>query len=111
MIFSLNTTVAHEATVKGTTYKKNMYVFIQETDESIIVGRIVMTVIQNSSVYFITELFQTSTVHNMGVYCLTAKNGSYSCVNQNDLLDYYPLSEYTVFDMSVIVLHHSLLLI
>lgn len=102
-----NSLVSHEATVKGTTYKKDMYVVINETDEGLIVGRIVMTVIHNTSVYFITELFQTCSIPDMGVHCLTPMNGSNSFVNQNDLLDYYPLSKYTVFDMSVIVLHHS----
>lgn len=102
-----NTLVSQEATVKGTTYKKNMFVVIHETDEGFIVGRIVMTVIHNTSVYFITELFQTCSIPDMGVHCLTPMNGSYTCVNQNDLLDYYPLSKYTVFDRSVIVLHHS----
>ncbi len=93
--------------MNGTAHKKNMFVVIQESDEGLILGRIVMTVIYNSSVYFITELFQTCRIHYLGVHSLTPMNRSYLCVNQNDVLDYYPLSKYTVFDMSVIVLHHS----
>ncbi len=51
-----NTLIANEATVKGTKYKKNMLVSIDENSEGLVIGKIVIILIQNhSTVYFLTE--------------------------------------------------------
>lgn len=105
-----NTLIAHEATVKGTKYKKNMHVVIDESFEGLLIGKIIVVLIHNNSaVYFITEKCKALLLHDVGIYGLTPVQGCYCCVKQDDLVDYYPLPEYAFCDMSVIVPHHSFL--
>lgn len=44
---------------------------------------------------------------DMGVYSLTLMQKGCCCVNQENLLDNYPLPEYTVHGTQIIILHHS----
>lgn len=105
-----NTLIAHEATVKGTKYKKNMLVVIDESSEGLVIGKIIVLLIHNNSVvYFITEKCKALLLHDVGVYTYTPLQGCYCCVKHDDLLDYYPLPEYAMCDMPVIVAHHSFL--
>lgn len=46
-------------------------------------------------------------IPDMGVYSLTLMQRSYCCISQENLLDYYPLPEYTVHGTPLIILHHS----
>lgn len=48
---------------------------------------------------------------DMGVHLLTEidEESNYICVTQEDLLDYYPLVQYKMNDLPVIIFHHSLL--
>lgn len=51
-----DTVVAHEVSVKGTLYKKNMCVILESHDEGLVFGRIKLILIHNSTtVYFVTE--------------------------------------------------------
>lgn len=55
----LNTLISHYVTVKGTTYKSNMFVVLGHNDDGLVVGKIKKAVInKNSAVYFITEVYQ-----------------------------------------------------
>lgn len=102
------TLIAHEATVKGTKYRKNMCVVISKDEDGLEVGKIMMILTyKNSAVYFITEKCKALCMHDVGVYCVTPINNSYYCINQEHLLDYYPLPQYSIGDMQVIVLHHT----
>lgn len=64
-------------------------------------------VYKDSAVYFIAEKYHAMRLPDMGVGSLTLMQISYCCVNQENLLDYYPLPEYTVHGTSMIILHHS----
>lgn len=44
-----NTLIAHEATVKGTKYKKNMIVVLNENSEGFVMGKIIVVLVHNSS--------------------------------------------------------------
>jgi len=103
-----NTLIAHEATVKGTKYQKNMYVVLTKNEDGLEVGKIKMILThKNSAVYFIAEKFKALCMHDVGVHCVTPIKNCYCCVNQEDLLDYYPLPQYSIGAMELIVLHHS----
>lgn len=105
-----NTFIAHEATVKGTKYKKNMLVVINESSEGLVMGKIIVVLIHNgSAVYFVTKKCQALLLHDIGVYGLTPIQECYCCVKQDNLVDYYPLPEYALCDMSIVVPHHSFL--
>lgn len=103
------TMIASQATVKGTKYKKNMLVLTGESADGYTIGKIVALVIHNNnSVYFVTEKCMAVPLHDIGVYTFRSLQG-YNCVNQEDLLDYYPLQQYTYSGMPVMILHHSCL--
>lgn len=105
---SVNTLIGYEVTVKGTKYKKSMLIVIDEDDEGIIVGKLRMVLIHKDAVvYFVVEKYHAIRIPDMGVYCLKLMQKSYCCVDQDTLLDYYPLSEYTAHGTRVIILHHS----
>ena len=87
-----------------------MFILIDDDDEGLVVGKIkVILVHRDSAVNFITEKYLAVRLPNMGVHCLTLSQKSYCCVNQDNLLDYYPLPEYIVGGKALIVLHHSVL--
>lgn len=103
-----NTVARNEVTVKRTLYKKNMHVVLQKNDEGIVFGNIqLITVHDNCNVYFVTKKSQSFCLLDQGVHCLTPQDQGYLCINQDSLLDYYPLPEYSLCGLSVIVLHHS----
>jgi len=105
---STNTLIANEVTVKGTKYKKNMLIVIDDDDEGFVTGKIKVVLIhKDSAVYFIAEKYHALRIPDMGVYSLTLMQRSYCCINQENLLDYYPLPEYTVHGTPLIILHHS----
>lgn len=105
-----NTLIAHEATVKGTKYKKNMHVIIDESSRGLMIGKIIVVLIHNNSeVYYVTEKREALLLHDLGVYGFTPIQGCYCCVKQDNLVDYYPLPEYILCDMPIIVPHHSFL--
>lgn len=103
-----NTVIAHEVAVKGTKYKKNMFIVISDDDEGFVIGKIKVVLIHSDlAVHFIAEKYHCMRLPDMGVYRLTLMQKSYCCVNQENLLDYYPLPEYTVHGTQIIILHHS----
>uniref|UniRef100_A0A672HZP7 Uncharacterized protein n=1 Tax=Salarias fasciatus TaxID=181472 RepID=A0A672HZP7_SALFA len=67
-----NTFVAHEASVKGTVYKKNMCVVLEKNDEGLVFGRIKLILIDSRTVvYFVAEKFQSVFLVDQGIYGLT----------------------------------------
>lgn len=102
-----NTLIAHEATVKGTKYKNNVLVVINENSEGLVMGKII--VVLGSAVYFVIKKCKALFLHDTGVYSLTPIQECYCCVKHDDLADYYPLPEYALFDMPIVVPHHSFL--
>lgn len=62
---------------------------------------------KNSAVYFITELYQAGRQPEINAYLTTPMQEAYYCVSQAELLDHYPLLEYSVWGMSLLNLHHS----
>ncbi len=105
---AVNTLIAHEVVVKGTKYKKNMFIVINDEDKGLVIGKIKVIVIhKDSAVYFIAEKYYGMRYPDMGVYSFTLMQKSYSCVNHENLLDYYPLPEYSFHGTPVIILHHS----
>lgn len=85
-----------------------MLIVIDDDDEGLVTGKIkVVLVHKDSAVYFIAEKYHALRIPDMGVYSLTLMQRSYCCINQENLLDYYPLPEYTVYGTPLIILHHS----
>lgn len=102
----LNTLVTHNVSVKGTEYRSKMFVVIAHNDDGLIVGKIKQALIHKSScVFFITEQYQAVRLPEFGVYYITRLKTEYCCVAHEN---YYPLTEYTVWGMSLLILHHSI---
>ena len=104
---STNTLISNEVTVKGKQYRKNMLIVTDDDDEGLVTGKIkVVLVHKDSAVYFIAEKYHALRIPDMGVYSLTLMQRSYCCINQENLLDYYPLPDYTVHGTPMIILNH-----
>ena len=58
-------------------------------------------------VFFIKEQYQAVCLPEFGVYYITSVQRAYCGVAHEKLLDYYPLT-YTVWGMSLLILHHSI---
>lgn len=105
---SQSAVACNEVTVKGTVYRKRMCVLLESTDGELSVGKINLIIALNESVQFVTQKHTFVKLSDMGVYCeLGAAQEDYVCIVQKDLLDYYPLPSYKVYDISIIALHHS----
>lgn len=82
-----------------------MHFVLQKNDEGIMFGNIQLIIVHdNSNVYFVTKKSQSFCLVDQGVHCLKAQDQGYLCINQDSLLDYYPLPEYSLCGLSVIVL-------
>jgi len=103
-----NTLISHEAKVKGTKYKKNMFLVLDQIDDGIVFGKIKAILIQGDYVNFITERYNSSSLIDQGLHCISEKPAErLCCVSQENLLDYYPLPMYKLCGLSVFALHHS----
>ncbi len=103
-----STLISHETKVKGTKYKKNMFLVLDQIDDGIVFGKIKAILIQGDSVNFITERYNSSTIIDQGLHCISEKPAKrLCCVSQENLLDYYPLPMYKLCGLSVLALHHS----
>lgn len=67
---STNTVVTHEVTVKGTKYRKNMFIVICRSDEGLIFGQIKLILIKADSVNFVTQNYQSVNLTDQGLHCL-----------------------------------------
>lgn len=106
--FESNALISHEAKVKGTKYKKNMFLVLDQSDEGITFGKIKAILIQGDSVYFLTEVYNSVTLIDQGLHSLAMTPAKrLCCVDQESLLDYYPLPLYKLCGLSVLALHHS----
>lgn len=86
-----------------------MFIVISDDDEGVEIGKIKMALIHNNStVYLVAEKYHAMRLPDSGVYSLTLMQRSYCCVNQESLLDYYPLPGFTVYVTPVVILHHAL---
>ena len=95
-------------TVKGTDYRRGMYILLENSDQGLLMGEIMLVIVVHNSVYFVSEKHTFIKLSYTGVYCdLGVAQDNYVCIKQEDLLDYYPLSAYNVYDQSIIALHHS----
>lgn len=56
---------------------------------------------------FITEQYKATRLAGFGIYCITQVQRECRHIAHENLLDYYPLTEYTVWGMSHVV-HHSI---
>lgn len=57
---------------------------------------------------FVSEKHTSVKLSDIGVYCdLGVAQEHYVCIKDEDLLDYYPLPAYNVYDQMLIALHHS----
>lgn len=103
-----NTLIANEVTVRGTKYRKNMIIMIKHDDEGLVTGKIKLVLVhKDSAVYFLAEKYHALRIPDMAVYSPTLMPRSYCCINQENVLDYYPLPEYTVHGIPLIIFHHS----
>lgn len=103
-----NTLITNDVTMKGTKYKSNMYVFIGHNDDGLLVGKIKKIIVfKNSVVFFICEIHQAVRLPSIDSYHTSPVPSSYYCVKAEELLDFFPLPEYMVWGMPLLILHHS----
>lgn len=90
--------VSDEVSVFCTIYKKDLFVIIKE-DEDWTFACIMLILVVREKVVFIVQKYQTTHVHEYGLYQVknrAADSNPVSCVAYSDLLDYCPLSAYKV---------------
>lgn len=85
-----------------------MYVVLGRNDEGLQMGEILIHCCD--FVYFVVEKQLAVELVDLRVYSLTDEvlGSNYSCVRQEDLLDYYPLMGYELNGTPVLIFHHSL---
>lgn len=72
---------------------------------------IVLILVKQEKVYFVSEKYQSVPVLGLGVRCVQRDcETRYVCVCADSLADYYPLPVYRQFEPSLAVLHHSVCL-
>lgn len=105
---SQSAVACNSVTVKGTVYKKGMFILFGNRDEELYFGKINLVIVLHESVYFVTKKHTFVKLRDMGIYCeLGVAQEDYVCIKHEDLLDYYPLPAYKVYGLLLIVLHHS----
>lgn len=110
LFMSQSAAACNYVTVKGTDYRRGMYILVENSDEGLLMGKIMLVIVVHNSVYFVSEKHTFVKLSDTGAYCdLGMAQDNYVCIKQEDLLDYYPLSAYNVYDQSLIALHHSFL--
>ncbi len=88
----IDTVASHAVTVKGTLYKKGLYILLGKTEEEFEVGKIELVIVHHGSVSFISEKYLFVKLSGIRVYCvLGTAQEQFVCVRHEDLLDYYPL--------------------
>ena len=87
-----------------------MYVVLGRNDEGIQMGEIKLILIHCSDfVYFVVEKQLAVELIDLGIHSLTDEvhESNYTCVKQEDLLDYYLLMGYKLNGTPVIIFHLS----
>ena len=102
-----NTLVSYSVTVKGTNYKKGLYLVLHRDDSGLVFGEIMEVLVQNEiEVFFIVKAFQSVFQFGLNVHCLD-KSGEIECCKFDSLIDYYPLPGYEMKGQLYIPLHHA----
>lgn len=105
---SQSAVACNNVTVKGTDYRKGMFILLGNSDEGLHMGKIMLVIVVHNSVHFVSKKHTFVKLSDTGVYCnLGVAQEDYVCIKHEDLLDYYPLPAYNVQDLMLIALHHS----
>jgi len=95
-------------TFKGTLYKRGMTVVVDQNDTGYLLGKILLILVNEATVHFVVQQYQSVPVVDLGVYCLQSNSEAhYQCLTVEKLVDYYPLSVYNQFGLNLVALHHS----
>jgi hypothetical protein len=120
--FSFNaddTQVGYEVNSKGTKYKKGSFVVIGKIEDVLLFGEILFMLTSSkhrpseigSGLYFLVKVHQSVFNHDFHVYQTTdlhPQKTIYRCIQDSDLLDYYPLVAYKKNGTLIIPLKHSI---
>ena len=98
-----NCEVSDEVCVFGTKYTKDMYVLIKSANAWSF-GCILLVLLRDQ-VYFLVRQWESTCLHEYGVYQLHKdEESSVECVPYSSLMDYFPLSAYSVRGKTLITL-------
>lgn len=87
-----------------------MYVALKQDEEGLHMGEIKLILIHCNDSVFVVRRQQAVELVDMGIHFLTetVQVSNYVCVKQENLLDCYPLAQYKMNDIPVIIFHHFL---
>ena len=105
-----STVASYKVTYKGTIYKKGFLVPIDQNEEGIVFGKIVLILVNEGyRVYFVAEKCQSVYFCQMGLTALLSKSEDHHniCILADKVLDYYPLPEYKSRSLLLVPLHHA----
>lgn len=101
--------VSTEANFRGTLYKKGFFVCLKN-DESLEFGQLELVLIkENKDVHFLVMPHSSSYMPEYGLHKIGEAAKDMVCINADQCLNYYPLPAYSLFEMKVISLKHSVL--
>ena len=109
--FDTASQMCYEITVKGTTYKKGLYVVIGKCDNGgLLFGEVLFLVVApDSSVYFVVRVHKSVYCDEMHLYMIQiGEPHSYRCLSEAELLDYYPLVAYKRRNKLLVPLKHAI---
>ena len=67
---SKDTVASHTVTVKGTSYKRGMFILLGKAEEELEVGKIELVIVHQGSVSFVSEKYSFLKLRDIGVYCV-----------------------------------------
>lgn len=93
---------------QGTLYKKGIFLCLKN-DESVEFGQLELILMENKKVYFVMTPHSSSYLLEYGLHKVGEPAREMLCISADRCLDFYPLVAYSLLEMKVISLKHSVL--
>ena len=100
--------VSTEATLNGSIYKSELYVLLEDLEDSVVAGRIMFVIVNESSLLLLVEKHLCQWLPSLGLYaCTVFENTPIDCVPVERLLDSTPLPVYEMGELLLLPLKHK----
>jgi hypothetical protein len=92
---------------KGTTYKKDLYLLLNNDNNNLNIGKIIMMIVKENIVYAVTAIHHTISCPEVGLISIVKPSIAVQCFNIASILDYHPLPEYFDNGIHFLTLKHQ----
>ena len=99
--------MSHKIEMNGTEYSSGQFLQIEKLDFHTEMGEIQFILISNDIPYFLLNIYVCVWLSERGIFSITPTD-KYKLVKHTCLIDFYPLSVYTIENRQFIVLKHKI---